>query len=180
MHPFLNIQPGKRYSAIMLDPPWPVTHKANGKHKAPPYALMPIAEIAALPIPEIAASDCKLFLWTTNAMLPEAIAMIRLWRFQYKMAYTWCKSYGMGRSPLVATEHCLIATIGQPPTPLMKGKALFNHRLTTGKLRHSEKPDECIADIEKIAGSGLKIELFARKRRPGWDAWGNELQPSVN
>ncbi len=175
MTPFLGIQPGKKYRTIMVDPPWPVACKANSYNgkEGLPYQVMSITEIAALPIREIAAENCRLFLWTTNSMLPEALPMVRLWRFQYKMLYTYCKTYGLGRTPQVATEHCVIATIGQPPTPNCRGQALLNYKVVSKKSRHSHKPMEIIQEFEKFSPSP-RIELFARGPRDGWEVWGDE------
>ena len=40
--------------------------------------------------------------------------------------------------------------------------------------RHSEKPKIVYEKIEKMYPQATRIELFARNRRDGWDAWGNE------
>mgnify|MGYP003431978038 CR=1 FL=1 len=34
--------------------------------------------------------------------------------------------------------------------------------------------------ISKMFPEQTKIELFARQRHEGWDAWGNEVQSDVN
>ena len=39
---------------------------------------------------------------------------------------------------------------------------------------HSRKPDEVYERIEHFC-AGPRLDLFARERRPGWAAWGNEL-----
>jgi N6-adenosine-specific RNA methylase IME4 len=41
--------------------------------------------------------------------------------------------------------------------------------------RHSEKPEAFAKMIERLFPRTPKIELFARKARPGWEAWGNEV-----
>ena len=41
---------------------------------------------------------------------------------------------------------------------------------------HSEKPAEVYRRIERLYG-GPRLELFARKLRPGWTTWGDELPP---
>lgn len=40
---------------------------------------------------------------------------------------------------------------------------------------HSKKPEETRRRIVKLLGDVPRIELFARQRSPGWDAWGNEI-----
>ena len=40
---------------------------------------------------------------------------------------------------------------------------------------HSEKPDEAYLRMQRLFG-GPYLELFARKERPGWTVWGNEIE----
>jgi N6-adenosine-specific RNA methylase IME4 len=41
--------------------------------------------------------------------------------------------------------------------------------------KHSEKPDIIRGKIIQLLGNLPRIELFARKKMPGWDSWGNEI-----
>ncbi|MGN8969763.1 MT-A70 family methyltransferase [Intestinimonas sp. HCP28S3_D6] len=41
--------------------------------------------------------------------------------------------------------------------------------------KHSEKPGEARDKIVQLVGDLPRIELFARQRAPGWDAWGDEV-----
>ena len=41
---------------------------------------------------------------------------------------------------------------------------------------HSVKPDETRRRIVDLLGDVPRIELFARRHAPGWDAWGNEIE----
>lgn len=43
-------------------------------------------------------------------------------------------------------------------------------------MKHSRKADVAYEIIEKMYPSHIRIELFARERREGWEAWGNELR----
>lgn len=43
-------------------------------------------------------------------------------------------------------------------------------------VEYSAKPDETRKRIVELLGDVPRIELFARKRTPGWDAWGDELE----
>ena len=40
---------------------------------------------------------------------------------------------------------------------------------------HSKKPDVVRDLIVELFGDRPRIELFARQRADGWDAWGNEV-----
>lgn len=43
------------------------------------------------------------------------------------------------------------------------------------RVQVSRKPDEAAEALERLFGPVRRLELFARCRRSGWDAWGNEL-----
>lgn len=40
---------------------------------------------------------------------------------------------------------------------------------------HSKKPDETRRRIVELLGDVPRLEMFARQRAGGWDAWGNEV-----
>ena len=42
---------------------------------------------------------------------------------------------------------------------------------------HSKKPDETRRRIVELLGDVPRLEMFARQRAEGWDAWGNEVPP---
>ena len=82
----------KKYSVIYADPPWRYKMwKGHGdieKH----YPTMELDEIKALPVQELAAKDCILFMWATLPMISEALQVIRAWGFEYKTtAFVWVK-----------------------------------------------------------------------------------------
>ena len=170
--------PCSAFRTIYADPPWPIKWNASaaiGK-KHIDYPTMPIADICALPVHKLAHQDCTLWMWTTNAFLPEALEVLKHWRFHYKMLFTWCKNNGMGGHPRNATEHMIIATRGEPK--------MDRHQLATliwlehPRLSHSEKP-EAIVEVIEQRSHGPYLELFARRKRPGWSAWGNEIASDV-
>jgi N6-adenosine-specific RNA methylase IME4 len=41
------------------------------------------------------------------------------------------------------------------------------------RTRHSAKPDELLEIAERLS-PGPRLEMFARRARPGWVAWGNQ------
>ena len=77
---------------------------------------------------------------------------------------------GLGVYIRNASETCLFATRGKAP---VKFHAQPNW-VFCPQLRHSEKPAEQFAIIERLS-DGPYLELFARRRQPGWDSWGNEI-----
>jgi len=141
---------------------------------------MNIEDIKELPIKNIAANDCVLFMWVTMPKLNECFDVIKSWGFEYKTcAFTWIKEnknsnslfWGMGRWTRANAELCLIATKGKP-----KRKSAAVHSVVMSKIReHSRKPDEVRDRIVELCGDLPRIELFARQEVEGWDCWGDEI-----
>lgn len=111
------------YNIIYADPPWRYEQRTVQGAAENHYPTMSIDELCALPVPELAAKDCALFLWATFPQLPEALQLIRTWGFRYKtVAFVWLKRnrkspswfYGMGYWTRSNAEICLLATKGKP------------------------------------------------------------------
>ena len=146
---------------------------------------MSIDELCALPVADIAAPDSALFLWATFPQLPEALRLIKAWGFNYKsVAFVWLKKnrradswfYGLGFWTRSNAEVCLLATRGRP-----RRQAANVHQFIISPIEgHSKKPDEAREKIVALMGDLPRVELFARQTPPGWDVWGNEVEPTVN
>lgn len=162
------------FRVIVADPPWPYWKRASDpSHQgATPYPAMSIEDIKNLNVDNIATSDCILWLWTTNAHLPEAFGVVEAWGFTYKTMLTWVKNrMGTGDWLRGKTEHCLMAARGKPTVVLTNQTTVIE-----GPLReHSRKPDEFYAMVEKLC-PGSKLDLFARTERDGWAAYGDETR----
>jgi len=61
----------------------------------------------------------------------------------------------------------------QPDVP-----ELFDSVLTIERTEHSRKPVEVYDIIETLYPHGKRIELFARGKRDGWDAYGHQAHVS--
>ena len=175
---------GKKYQIIYADPPWPIKWVASSNKrvgmKPLEYPTLPISEICLLPIKEkIADDNSKLFLWTTNAFLPEALGVVRAWGFHYDKLWTWCKPTCSGGHPRNATEHLIEAVRGSVPKALTSHDKATNNWFIASTNRHSKKPKEIRDFIEKLYPNTNKIELFAREKIDGWDIWGNELENDI-
>jgi N6-adenosine-specific RNA methylase IME4 len=171
--------PEKRYGAIVADPGWSFeTYSDKGKDRSAEnhYACQSLQDICALPVRDIAARDCVLFLWTTAPFLEHAFTVIRAWGFSYKSNFVWVKQgnaatgyWSRGRH-----EHLLVATRGNIPAPAPGTQS--GSVIEAPKGAHSVKPVEALIMIESYFPSLPKIELHCRgAARPGWDAWGAEV-----
>lgn len=161
-----------RYRTIVADPPWHYDVRAQDTtHRARlPYPSMSIEEITALPVAEWAEPDAALWLWTTNAHIEFSFGIAREWGFETKTILTWAKDrMGVGTWLRGQTEHCLLAVRGRPEWRLTNETTV----LWAKRLEHSRKPDAFYEMVERMS-PGPHLEMFARRRRFGWDVWGNE------
>jgi len=127
-------------------------------------------ELCALEVP--AADDCHLWLWVTNPFMRQGFEVLDAWGFEYRTTLTWCKpQIGLGNYLRSATEHVLFATRGSLPIERRDVPTFF----TANRGRHSEKPDE-FYEIAMTCSPGPRLEMFSRKRRDGFEAWGLEAE----
>lgn len=170
----------KKYQIIYADPPWQYRNKNTGdilrSGSSAKYRTMSMEEIARLEVQKISDKNCVLFLWVTVPLLPSGLKIMEQWGFKYKTSLFWRKimSLGMGFWFRGQVE---ILTMG------LKGKVkafrIQRANFIQSKVRqHSQKPDEFYELIE-MTGLNPKIELFARRRRPDWDVWGNEIKSDI-
>lgn len=170
----------KKYNIIYADPPWRYERPGVQGSAEKIYSSMSIDDICNLPVSELSDENSILFLWATFPKLPEALKVINAWGFTYKsVAFVWLKQnkcgkgwfYGLGFWTRGNAEICLLATKGSP-----KRKSNKVHQFIISPLRnHSQKPAEARNKIIELAGDLSRIELFARQKTEGWDAWGNEV-----
>jgi N6-adenosine-specific RNA methylase IME4 len=171
------------YKIIYADPPWSYSDKATaGKRGACfKYPVLNTAGIGALPIKDLADETCALFMWATFPMLPDAFQVMAAWGFSYKtVAFVWIKAnkkadtdfFGMGNWTRANAEIVLLGIKGKPK----RISAGIRQIVRSPIMRHSEKPNEVRERIVALMGDLPRVELFAREKIAGWDAWGNEIE----
>lgn len=194
--------PRRRYSVLLADPAWQYKDKnANGERGASfKYDTLKPNEIISLPMQNVMADDCAVFLWTTAPMLHDAVHALKMWGAPFRtVAFTWVKtikninhehamqgvgvdpwawlngngvtSFGLGHWTRSSTELCLLGVRGRPKRV---GKSV-RQALFYPALRHSAKPPEVRDRIVELMGDVPRLEMFARERAEGWDATGLEL-----
>lgn len=161
------------YSTIVADPPWRVHQPptwTTGANRSLPYSTMALADIAALPVGDLAADDAHLYVWTINRYVEATYDIVRCWGFTPSTLLTWCKrpiGMGVGGAYALATEHVLFAR---------RGLGAFVERHPTNwwewpRGEHSAKPDAFMDIVEQVSPAP-RVELFCRRPRLGWDSWG--------
>jgi N6-adenosine-specific RNA methylase IME4 len=191
------------FHCIVADPPWAVKAGPNGGGYADglkgmrkwnwrsenlptrklSYPSMSVEEIMALQVASIAADDAHLYLWTINRYVKEAYDVARAWGFEPSTLLTWAKNPmggGLGGTFGISTEYILFARRGSLKAKKRVKGTWFNWKreYVNGAPSHSRKPSDFMTMVEAVT-PGPYLELFARRRRPGWSVWGNEIPSDI-
>jgi N6-adenosine-specific RNA methylase IME4 len=171
--------PDAKYRVGLADPPWSYHDKADAGSvqaggAALHYPTMTIAELCALPVSTIFTDDAVLFLWVTSPLLFESLPVVHAWGFTYKASFVWDKvRHNMGHYNSVRHEYLLVCTRGRCTPDHVE---LFDSVQSIERTTHSTKPAAFRRIIDTLYPNGRRIELFARERVDGWDAYGFEAQ----
>ena len=176
-----------KYRTIVADPPWkygkwgkadPKT-RPNCKEYDMPYETMSIEEIKALNVAGLADVNCELYLWTTQKYLPHAFEVLKAWGFKYCQTLTWCKTprgKGQGGVYCPTNEFLILGRKGKMPKVERVDTTWFHTKRPHNA--HSKKP-EFFQELIETVSHAPRLEMFARRKRVGWDIWGNELENDV-
>jgi N6-adenosine-specific RNA methylase IME4 len=180
-HTFIG---ARKFKTILADPPWQFqnrTGKMAPEHKRlSRYETLTLDEIKNIPVSSAATEMAHLYLWVPNALLPDGVAVMQAWGFNYKSNIVWHKirkdggsdGRGVGFYFRNVTEMILFGVRGKNARTLAPGRRQVNY-ISSRKREHSRKPDEQYKIIESCS-PGPFLELFARGDRKGWVNWGNQ------
>lgn len=162
-----------RFATIVIDPPWDWGDENDvdqfGRAR-PTYKTMTIDELMALPVNDLADTDCHLYLWITNRSLPKGFMLLEEWGFRYITCLTWVKpSFGMGNYFRGQTEQVLFGVRGSQPLKRHDVGTVF--QAPRGPNKHSSKPLAFMDLVESCSPSPY-LEMFSRSSRHGWTTWG--------
>ncbi len=184
--------PNRRFDIIYCDPPWSYKDKAKAGNRGAgcKYKVMTLEELMSLNMIGIAKPDSIMFMWVTMPKLLDGTCMkvMDWWGFTPKTtAFTWVKYYnntkpfmGMGRWTRANAELCILGTRGKPQrinAGIRQLVETFDDDIIiqTVPEGHSKKPNIVRDRIVELCGDLPRIELFAREKHIGWEAWGNEV-----
>jgi N6-adenosine-specific RNA methylase IME4 len=180
------------YAAITADPPWhePGGHNRGSNDK---YDTLDRADIleAMVRAPEWRpAENCHLYLWTTVTSLLSGVWLMDALGFRYVTHGVWVKSkdddlfddafdISLGQYFRIAHELFLFGVRGKGFAVRSEARSIPSVLVApvpreNGRRVHSRKPEKFFDMVERRT-VGARLEMFARTRRPGWDAFGNEL-----
>ena len=169
----------KKYNIIYADPPWKQTK--GGIRKCRPnqgrkldYPVLDLDDIRKIILKVPAEENHNLFLWTIDKYLHEAESLFRDYRLHAR--FIWDKENGIAPAFTIRFSHeyllWLYKGTFQNVAETQRGK--YTTVLRETATIHSRKPYIARKMIEDFYPDAKKIELFARERFLGWDAFGNE------
>lgn len=190
------------FQLIYADPPWAFrTH--SGADRTPTqkkfneaedhYPTMPLDDIKALPISDIAGKNAVLAMWIVGSHCDAALDLGRAWGFNFTTdLFYWLKQ------KRIRPDQLDLFTGDIAPLPMSmgyysrkqiepvwlftrrKGLPVLDHSvrqlIVEPKRTHSRKPEAAAQGLERLFGPDVtRLELFSRTPRAGWTHWGNEV-----
>lgn len=178
------------YNLILVDPPWQYRDKSLNRGGAERhYPTMTLEEMRRLNVKGLAEKECALCMWVTMPHLETGLQLIREWGFvPVTCLFVWVKTYsngdpsnpfvGMGHHTRSNAELMLLAKPKGGKTPKRQDASIRQVQYFP-VTSHSAKPPEFRDLVKRLYGDLPGVELFAREKAPGWDAWGNEVESDV-
>jgi len=172
--------PKEKFDLIYADPAW--NQQKGGLRKARPnqnrnldYTTCSLDEIKEI----LSKFGGKvLFIWTIDKFLFEAQKIGEELGFKLHARIIWDKENGVAPAfTLRFSKEYLLWMYKSPMCSIAKEfRGKYTDVIREKATIHSKKPIKAYELIETLYPNLLKIELFARSRRNGWSAWGNELE----
>lgn len=166
---------GQSFSCIYADPPWRYSNQSTRGSTDDHYDTMSVDDICAMPIGELAAEQCHLHLWITNAFLFDAPKIFDAWGFEFKSSFVWVKpQIGMGNYWRNSHEIMLLGIRGGLTAGIRNQMSWIEHK----RGRHSAKPEKVREAVMKLS-PGPYLELFGRRPIDGWTVFGNQIEETL-
>lgn len=185
-----------KFQICVADPPWSFNDKLEkmkrrvARSAESQYPVLTPGLIATLPVSSITDPEGSLCaLWVPSTMLIHGLIALESWGFALKQTFVWVKikkdaldletdmnkmtRVGMGRLFRQSHEIALIGTRGKI-YPLLENKSQRSVAFDKNQ-GHSIKPSTLQDRLEIMFPNANKVELFARRLRPGWTVVGNEI-----
>lgn len=172
-----------KYSLAVIDPPWNWKEwgvSISGNARRAPYEKLDVSALASLPISRMLEDDAAVILWVIDSMLPQAMKCVEAWGLSFRtVGFYWTKEkpsgkehIGLGYYTRANPEQAWILTKGKGIRRQSRAVRRWIHAPSGA---HSEKPDIFYRKVDELFGNIPRVDVFARKRREGWDVIGNEI-----
>lgn len=171
----------KKYQLIVADPPWDIQKikkRVRPNQVNMDYPMMSLDEIEKLPIEFLADENCICFIWTIDKYLYQTPRILRAWGFKYHLTMAWDKTNGLAMYGFNRQTEFIVVGLKGKNEAYPKRKTIRTS-FTAKSTFHSAKPDE-FYEMLNVLPYNPRIDLFARKKRDGWDVWGNEIESDIS
>jgi len=176
--------PPRDVQAVVIDPPWDCEAGGGGKGANAHYDLLSPAQVVRViqqdcPHWQRLADTAHVWIWVTNTTITngDAHRVAEGLGVRPITVFTWVKRTttgkvhkGIGQYSYGSTEHLWLCRRGDYLPVRERFQTVFD--APVGK--HSAKPDASYEMIEQASHPNY-LEIFARRERPGWTVWGNEV-----
>ena len=192
----------KEYSVIVIDPPWYYPNKKVTLYKTGfgkkytmknikkdpnyiPYNMMRDKEIMDFNLPCYISENAGIFLWSIQRKLEFSFNLLKRHNFKFKYLLTWNKLNGR-RDNIPSTSMKLNGIEHNAEFILhgTRGKFQFTYNpcymksvFSFKKTKHSEKPAGFYQMLRNATPNQNRIDIFARRRHEGYDAFGDQIEP---
>ena len=183
----------RKADVVIADPPWSYYIQQDKPGAAANhYPTMSDEELLAFNLRERFMTDRSiLFIWATGPRLDFAIRCLDAWGLTYRgLSFVWVKTRkdgapigAQGPRPSIVkstAELVLAASPVKRGRPLKLRDEAIRQIIMAPKTEHSRKPDDVHEAVERMYPTASKLELFARRTRPGWACWGNQAPQAAN
>lgn len=168
---------------VVADPPWqPSLHRNTAGRVTGPYRAGPQRYYNVLTVDQIEVmapitqARAHLYLWVLNQHVDWGYRVARAWGFEPQQMLTWCKP-GFGTGQFQCNSESVLACRKGGPVGNAFGRTRGTY-FSWPRGRHSEKPT-AFYDLVERASQPPYLEMFARRRRPGWEAMGDQLEQAA-
>ena len=179
-----------KYQITYADPPW--RQSKGGKKSVRPnssgseldYPVISLEEIEQHlynAVLETTINSSVLFLWTIDKYLFKAEEIANNLGYKLHARMIWNKVTGIPAAFTIRFGHeYLLYMYRGKMLPVAKTERGKIHSVFTEQVqRHSQKPEIAYQIIERLYPDTKKLEMYARAKRQGWDAWGNEVESDI-
>lgn len=175
----------RKYDLILADPPWKQSKggkkavRKNSSGRPLDYQVCSLEEIKKhlRAATTLAEDNSVLFLWTIDKYLFEAQTIAEEMGYKLHARMIWNKVTGIPAAFTVryGHEYLLYMYKGKLRPVALAERGKIHTVFTEQVKRHSQKPEISFDIIERLYPAERKLELYARRTRPDWDCWGNEV-----
>lgn len=175
----------KQYGIFVIDPPWP--KQKGGLRKVRPnqgkfldYNTMTIKEIfnlLDLEIFPLAQETHMVFLWGIDKFLHIGEEEMKQRNYKRHARLIWDKCNGIAPAFSVRYSHEYLTWFYKPKfiSVSKESRGKITTILREPAREHSRKPDIAYNSICFWYPEAIKLDVFSREKRLGWDQWGNEI-----